>query len=997
MRQTAALLLCAVLLAAPVSGCTAAPAPPGGPEDHTLRSAVLYYGEDRAWEDAWSHLEQSLLVNLTVEAADVSQPLTLADYDLLYPDPSILEAPGAPALLEALVAYTEAGGALFLDNAFAAVLPAPFLGIQGRVKLTGCPVALEAAGPAGDLDELRSIVLDFASLYPDYTDYGRLSGYDYGWGFLPGSAQPLVTADGLALYTMNRYGKGYVFLTNPLLPNLYSVNGFSLESRDARQVSLANSTAGANQLLRNAFAGYVSKRRFGYAPYRVFGVLGRPSMAWELHVEDIDGIARETTTAFAALCRAAGQIPSYTLVRSTYYWLARLETVSYARNLGTDGAFSFEMDFEENAYSSGTHVASGDRRLALGVVENAGSYFLDYPEYDQRAYPYAADLDGDGTLDLLCGAADGRFSFYRGAGGAGRFTTEEAVLLHDPAGDPLSVPGYSAPVLADVDGDGVLDLISGAADGRLYWFAGCGGLVFQPRGLLIDTGLDGQILPDIGDWDGDGRPDLLAGSSCGVLRLYRGGAAGRLDLKPARHTDLTWGLAALGGWLAPRMVDLDGDGRLDLAVGTFDGYVARLMRRTDGSLRFGGFLSAQETNYKGSRSLKFGNNCVPFFADVDGDGAPDLLAGCLEYGLACAIDGDDFPYRAELQRAVDALQADGAYLGLHFYTNVHASPEREAAELAAHLRALESYGIGTARIGANQHTWHLSRGSHTQSFRSLWEAGLLWNSGFEPARSSATPQVSAENVLALPFFLRLDGAPTLLLQNSATLTYGDEAWPALSARYGMPVCLYYHCDWLFQDHIRAEAENTIAQAGAFQRTYQYNFVREDQMMLATAAAYHLTLAAGEEDGVLTLTPGTSGTDYPLYEERYQNACGVRLSFAQGADPAEICTDADVWCWVDGDLYVGLNRPVRVWRDTASPASHLAQVNLPAVIETGGNGVTRISFQEGGMMQAVVEGPVQCRSGGWTRTEDGDRTVFTRFGPAQPLSLFLGHSERTKQP
>ena len=65
--------------------------------------------------------------------------------------------------------------------------------------------------------------------------------------------------------------------------------------------------------------------------------------------------------------------------------------------------------------------------------------------------------------------------------------------------------------------------------------------------------------------------------------------------------------------------------------------------------------------------------------------------------------------------------------------------------------------MDVSRIGCNQHTWHLSANDQTQSFAAMWEAGLLWNSGFEPARSAATPHVSAENVMALPFFLEREG------------------------------------------------------------------------------------------------------------------------------------------------------------------------------------------------------------------------------------------------
>lgn len=983
MKRIAAFFLCMLLLLSSVPGCT--PKKEYQEIQGELRAAVLYYGADEAWEDIYSHLDQSLLVNLSAEAVDLSQPYTLEDYDLLYPDPSVMESPDAAALQEALIAYTEQGGALFLDNAFYDFFPKEFLGAKEFVKLDHCPVQLEIPNIGADYTELQNIILDFSTIFPGYTDYDRLSTYDYGWAVRPSTAKALATENGLALYTMNQYGDGYVFFTNPLLPNLYSVNGFSLTSRGEEQVSLASSTASANQLIRNAFAGFLSKQRYGFAAYRVFGSFGRPSMSWELHVEDINGIAQSTTTPFGELCREAGLIPSYALIRNTYYWVARLESVSYALNQAEPGAFSYLMDFEENAYSSGTHVADDQGWLHFSIQEDSGSYFVDYPEYTQRAYPYLSDLNGDEKLDLICGAADGLLYYCEGLGFSDHFQVSGKEPLTDASGSPLSVSGYSAPVLWDVDGDGLTDLISGASDGRIYWFSGNGSLTFEPQGVLLNTGLKDQVFPDVGDWNGDGAPDLIVGSNLGTLRLYLGDSSTDLNVSSDRWQDLSQACSDLGTWLAPRMVDLNGDGALDLALGTFDGYVARMLKSQDGSLTFDGYFTAQENNYKGNNNLKFGNNCVPFFADLDGDSSLDLLVGCFEYGLAYPIDSPYFPYREELQRGIDAILENDYYLGLHFYTNVSASPQREAYELAAHKRALESYGVDTSRIGANQHTWHLSALSQTQSFLQLWDAGLLWNSGFEPACSSATPQLSVENAMALPFFLTVDGERTILLQNNSTLTYLQDPYPQISAKYDMPTCVYYHCDWLFKSYIEEQAHNTIQQVADFQAQYNYNFVKEDQMMLATAAAYNLTLDCTGSIQDLTLTPGAAQTNFPLYQEDFQNACGVRLSFAQSVNRSNLCLDADVWYWDGDDLYVALNRPIRIFQQKGSESTHLERVNLPAQL-TLDDGVTRVAFQEGGMMQVAVSGSVEVLSQGWTQTQEGTRTVLTKFGQPETLEL-----------
>ena len=118
---------------------------------------------------------------------------------------------------------------------------------------------------------------------------------------------------------------------------------------------------------------------------------------------------------------------------------------------------------------------------------------------------------------------------------------------------------------------------------------------------------------------------------------------------------------------------------------------------------------------------------------------------------------------------------------------------------------LAAYGVDTSRIGATQHTWFTSSLSPTQSFLAQWEAGLLWNTGYAaPNDPYPYPQANAHSVLSLPFFLTQDGEWTILLQNCASLLYAEESWPDLSARYGMPICVYYHCDFTAEDSATSE-------------------------------------------------------------------------------------------------------------------------------------------------------------------------------------------------
>ena len=949
---------------------------------YSLRAAVLYSSAalDAKQDILLDYLKQALVLGLSAVAIDAARSFDLQGTDILFVDESV--AGCGEQVFSEIAAFAEAGGFVCLPSSLCDRFSPAFLGIESAEALNGFPETLVLPEVPGDLEPLQTLIADFHSIYPHYADAEALLAMDYGRAMRVTTAIPLACCGDAALYALSRCGDGAVLLTSPLLPNFYSKGAFSLAVFDG-QTSFANSTASCNQLFLSEFAAYAAKQLYGFSMHRVFGAYGSPAMSWELHYEDITSIAHDSLGQFEPICRENKQIPSISLIRNPYTWFEQAETMAYALNQSGDGALSFQLDRDESAYSSGTHIAVGSEWLQLNALQDCISYFDDAEWENYRLFPCVLDYDGDGLLDAFCGSSDGKVYFFRGLGFTGldgRLCMEEPVPVRG-----VSVPSFSAPALTDFSGDGVPDLLVGASDGCIYGFLGDGSLRFAAQGVLLDAETAGQCLPCVGDLNADGVDDLAVGSASGILDIYYGVRQGDATAYSHRRmADLSRQCAerSLGKWLSPHISDFNGDGAPDLALGTYDGYVALFPGDGDGGFRFDGFVTVADMNFKGNANLKFGHYCTPVFCDLNGDGAQDLLCGYEEYGMAYPIDSAYFPYRAELQAQIDAALANHEYIGVHFLTGYRYSADREAYELSRQFEAFQSYGLSEAK-GANQHTWRMSVFDEAQSLMSVWNAGLLWESGYAPSRSTTiAPQTAAENVIALPFYLMRDGERTLLVQNCSVLAYMDESWTDLSGKYGMPVLVYYHCDMIYKSDEGAKA--AAAKVAQFQDKFAYNFVKEDQLMYGVAAACNLAVDVRPEANGFSIEPLAEDTGFALYDENAQRAAGVRLEFTDRL-AEEVAADAAVWTRAAGGLAVGLDRTVSVFAAEGPDAPHILRVNTPADITASDQGAV-IAFQSDGMQQAAVLGAATTPDEGWTAEARDGVTVFTAYAEAPVLHI-----------
>jgi hypothetical protein len=245
------------------------------------------------------------------------------------------------------------------------------------------------------------------------------------------------------------------------------------------------------------------------------------------------------------------------------------------------------------------------------------------------------DVDGDGDPDILWGDF-----FEPGLLWLRNIGTCEHPDFHGervgfPPGAPLATSGYNAPAAGDLNGDGRLDLVVGVLGGAFNPNKTSAANLYQleqraPNAwtLVTDRMLDGidlgaESIPAAGDLDGDGDLDLVVGTKIepgnprtgGLYWFENTGTAAAPVLQLRGHLDVPRAFH-----LAPALGDLDGDGKPDLVLGQFQDAVAWYRNGGAGAARFQLVDSAVVR-------LPRGSNGVPELYDIDHDGDLDLFVG----------------------------------------------------------------------------------------------------------------------------------------------------------------------------------------------------------------------------------------------------------------------------------------------------------------------------------------------------------------------------------
>jgi hypothetical protein len=224
--------------------------------------------------------------------------------------------------------------------------------------------------------------------------------------------------------------------------------------------------------------------------------------------------------------------------------------------------------------------------------------------------PAVGDVDGDGRLEIVATANDYRVYMWTANGRIARGWPR--------ALDNRGRAGYGDPVLADLDGDGRTEIIVTTDQGfsgppRVYAFDAIGRPLKGWPAILPQRCNAGVA---IGDLDADGKLEVVAATVGTDAWICAWNSQGR-SLR-----GFPVGLAGMSANAAPILTDVDGDGKPDIVVAAtrahFDPAAALIAFDRKGNL-----IEPYPIRIEGAEIVCGG----PCAADVDGNGRIDLILG----------------------------------------------------------------------------------------------------------------------------------------------------------------------------------------------------------------------------------------------------------------------------------------------------------------------------------------------------------------------------------
>ena len=294
------------------------------------------------------------------------------------------------------------------------------------------------------------------------------------------------------------------------------------------------------------------------------------------------------------------------------------QNVATVGDIDGDGRFDVIADADQGT-SPALVLSGADGHVLHSIAVEPGDFSV-------GAVGAAGDLDGDGVPDVLVGAPNSGLGGLK-SGAVRAYSGATGALLLSVPGLPGDEAGQGVASAGDVNGDGVPDLIVGVmysdAFGpnlrtiRLHSGAD-GALLHELLGPQVPEGYWGEAVAGAGDLDADGMGDVICGAPFGggFVRAFSGATGALLfELIGGQYEGLGKSACAAGDW--------DDDGHDDVAVGSGAGYVLIISGATHEVLEqivLAGITDALSQGMGGAAMCAGG-------VDIDGDGRLDFAVG----------------------------------------------------------------------------------------------------------------------------------------------------------------------------------------------------------------------------------------------------------------------------------------------------------------------------------------------------------------------------------